>query len=99
MVVKSAGSELRWVHPPQQVRSQATLDRILVAAEALVAEKGFEDTPVSEIVSRAGSSVGAFYARFDDKHALLHALATRFVEQAMATADAGVRRSRRSCER
>lgn len=84
------GADLRWVHPPQQARSQATLDRILAAAAELVAEKGFEDTPVSEIVHRAGSSVGAFYSRFDDKHALLHALSTRFVEQAMATADAAL---------
>jgi AcrR family transcriptional regulator len=83
-------SDLRWVHPPQQQRSQATLDRIFAAAETLVAEKGFEDTPVSAIVSRAGSSVGAFYSRFDDKHALLHALSDRFVEQAMATADAAL---------
>jgi len=83
-----AESELRWVRPPQQARSQETLDRILAAAAALVAEKGFEDTPVSEIVARAGSSVGAFYARFPDKHALLHALSTRFVEEGMATADA-----------
>jgi AcrR family transcriptional regulator len=89
-MVTSDGSKLRWVHPPQQVRSQETLDRILTAAEALVAEKGFEDTPVSEIVRRAGSSVGAFYARFDDKDALLHALSVRFVDQAMATADSAL---------
>ena len=89
-MVTSDGSELRWVHPPQQLRSQATLERILAAAEQLLAEKGFEDSPISEIVHRAGSSVGAFYARFDDKHALLHALAARFVDQAMATADAAL---------
>jgi AcrR family transcriptional regulator len=86
-MVTSGGSELRWVRPPRQARSQETLHRILDAAEALVAEKGFEDTPVAEIVQHAGSSVGAFYARFEDKRALLHALAGRFVEQAMATAD------------
>lgn len=78
---------LRWVRPPQQARSQRTLDRILDAAEALVAAKGFEDTPVSEIVARAGSSVGAFYARFRDKDGLLHALYDRYYEQAIATAD------------
>lgn len=78
---------LRWVKPPRQARSQETLDRILDAAESLVQEKGFDDTPVSEIVSRAGSSVGAFYSRFPDKEALLHALYERYFEQAMATAD------------
>jgi AcrR family transcriptional regulator len=82
--------ELEWVRPPRQARSQETLDRILDAAEALVAEKGFEDTPVSEIVQRAGSSVGAFYARFHDKDGLLHALYERYYEEAVATADAAL---------
>ena len=78
---------LHWVRPPQQVRSQETLDRILDAAEALVAEKGFEDATVAEVARRAGSSVGAFYARFHDKTGLLYALYDRYLEQAMATAD------------
>jgi AcrR family transcriptional regulator len=89
-MVTNSKTELRWITPPQQVRSQQTLDRILAAAEVLIAEKGFEDTPISEIVRHAGSSVGAFYSRFEDKHALLHAISGRFVEQAMATADAAL---------
>lgn len=88
MTERDAG--LRWIRPPQQARSQETLHRILDAAEALVAEKGFEDTPVAEIVQRAGSSVGAFYARFPDKEALIHALYERYLEQATATADAAL---------
>jgi AcrR family transcriptional regulator len=83
----SRPEQLQWVRPPQQARSRETLDRILEAAEALAAEKGFADAPVSEIVRRAGSSVGAFYARFPDKQALLHALYERFLAQAIATAD------------
>ncbi len=82
--------ELRWIRPPQQARSQETLDRILDAAEELVTEKGFEDTPVAEIVRRAGSSVGAFYARFRDKDGMLNALYERYYEQAIATADAAL---------
>jgi AcrR family transcriptional regulator len=78
---------LRWVRPPRQARSQETLERILDAAQALIVEKGFEDTPVSEIVRRAGSSVGAFYTRFHDKQGLLGALNDRFYAEAMATAD------------
>jgi AcrR family transcriptional regulator len=82
-----ATPDLRWVRAPQQVRSQETLDRILDAAESLVTEKGFEDATVAEVARRAGSSVGAFYARFRDKTGLLYALYDRYLEQAMATAD------------
>lgn len=82
-----AAPDLRWVRAPQQARSQETLDRILDAAESLVTEKGFEDATVAEVARRAGSSVGAFYARFRDKTGLLYALYDRYLEQAMATAD------------
>ncbi len=78
---------LQWIRPPQQARSRETLTRLLDAAEALAAEKGFEDTTVAEVARRAGSSVGAFYARFHDKNALLHAVYERYIEQAQATAD------------
>lgn len=78
---------LAWVRIPRQARSQETLDRILDAAERLVAEKGFEDTTIADVVARAGSSVGAFYARFRDKDALLYALYERYLGQASATAD------------
>ena len=81
---------LRWVRPPQQARSQETLDRLLDAAEQLVADKGFDDTPVAEVARRAGSSVGAFYSRFRDKDGLLHALYERWLEEATATADAAL---------
>jgi len=85
--VSTPRPHLRWIRPPQQARSQETLSRILDAAEALVADKGFEDTSVAEVVRRAGSSVGAFYTRFRDKDGLLYALYERFLEQATATAD------------
>ncbi len=79
--------ELEWIRPPRQARSQETLDRILDAAEAILEEKGFDAASVAEIALRAGSSVGAFYARFPDKQALLHALHERFTAEALATAD------------
>jgi AcrR family transcriptional regulator len=86
MEVRQA-ADLQWVRAPQQARSQETLGRILDAAERLVAEKGFEDTSVADIVSQAGSSVGAFYARFRDKEGMLYALYERYLVQATATAD------------
>lgn len=80
-------SDLEWVRPPRQARSQLTLARILDAAESLLGEKRWEDASVAEIARLAGSSVGAFYTRFRDKDALLSALHERFVEEAIATAD------------
>jgi AcrR family transcriptional regulator len=60
---------------------------LLDAAEALLAEKRFEDVHVAEVASRAGTSVAAFYRRFEDKEGLLHALHERLCEEAFATAD------------
>ncbi len=66
------------VQAPKQARSEQTLLRLLDAAEALIQEKGLADVSIPEIVRRAGSSVGGFYARFRDKDELLRALEERF---------------------
>src|SRR5262245_27122354 len=78
---------LHWVKPPQQARSQKTLERLLDAAEELIAERGVASVTVSEVVRRAGSSVGAFYARFPDKDALLATLHERSCAEALATSE------------
>ncbi len=83
-----APTQIEWVRPIHQARSQETLERILEAAEEVIAEKGFENATVSEIVRRAKSSVGSLYARFNDKDALLVVLHERFCEQAIATTEA-----------
>ena len=70
---------LRSVTAPKQARSAATLQRLLDAAEDLIAEKGLRDVSIPDIVARAGSSVGGFYARFKDKDELLRALEERFL--------------------
>src|SRR4051812_47767739 len=69
------------LHPPRQARSRATLDRLLAAAEGLLAERGgFERASVADLVRRAKTSVGAFYTRFPDKQALLACFDERFFE-------------------
>jgi AcrR family transcriptional regulator len=78
-------SDLRWVRPARQERSQRTLERLLDAAEAVIGEKGFADASVGNICTRAGVSVGTFYRRFRDKHALMHALHERLAEEFRAT--------------
>lgn len=67
--------------PPQQERSRRTLERLLDAAEQVLGEKRFEAATVEEICREAGYTVGAFYARFDSKDALLEALEERLREQ------------------
>lgn len=78
---------LHWIKPPRQARTQESLERVLDAAEALLADKRFEDIHITEIASRADISVAAFYRRFKDKDGLLHALHERICEEAFATAD------------
>jgi AcrR family transcriptional regulator len=85
--VSSMLHKVEWVKPTHQARSQETLERILDAAEELIAERGFENSTVSEIVRRAKSSVGAMYARFNDKDSLLVCLHERFCDQALATTE------------
>jgi len=87
----SLGKErLQWVRPPVQERSQKTMERLLAAAEARIVEVGFDKATIADIAKRADSSVGAFYARFADKDALLRCLLDRFVFEAKATMDAAM---------
>jgi AcrR family transcriptional regulator len=71
--------------PPRQQRSAATLDRIVRAAQDLLAERGYEATTVDDIVARADSSKGSFYSRFADKEALLAYLGGECLARAKAT--------------
>ncbi len=62
------------LRPPKQRRSRETLQKFLDATRELLEEKSFDDISVAEITRKAGASVGAFYARFDDKEGLLEYL-------------------------
>lgn len=90
----SALPHLEWIRPPLQARTRRTLEKVLDAAELLVAQKGFDETGIAEIARAAGTSVGGFYRRFRDKHHLMQALHARFCDEARATADAGLEPSR-----
>ena len=75
------------IRPPQQERSRATLLRFLEATTGLLAERRFEQATVAEIARRARSSVGAFYARFADKDALMEYLDSQLFESGKAAWD------------
>lgn len=75
---RAPAATIRLPKPPQQKRSHETQARLLVAAERLLADRPFEQITVGDIVREAGLSVGAFYARFSDKTAVLLALYERY---------------------
>jgi AcrR family transcriptional regulator len=78
-------SDLRWVRPARQARSRRTRSLLLDAAEAVISEKGVDDTGVADVAARAGCSVGAVYHHFRDKHALVYALIDRMGDEFRAT--------------
>ena len=57
---------------------------LLSVARAILAEKGFEATTVSEIVARAGVAQGTFYLYFPSKIALIAALNQEMNEHIVA---------------
>jgi AcrR family transcriptional regulator len=65
------------VKTPRQQRSSDSLERILKTAETLIRTKGYEALTVAEVVRRSNTSIGTFYARFEDKTALLYAVQER----------------------
>jgi AcrR family transcriptional regulator len=69
------------ISPPKQARSEETARRILDAAQALIEREGLSGLSIPEVVRRARSSTGSFYARFKDKNALLAALEERFFDE------------------
>lgn len=59
------------VQAPKQARSEATLRKILDAAEMLLEEKTFDKISIAELMKRACLQVGTFYTRFKTKEDLL----------------------------
>src|SRR5689334_21736038 len=58
--------------PRRRLRPSA--DRILAAAEALFAARGYAAVSLRQLIAASGMSTTAFYARFDSKAAVLDTL-------------------------
>jgi AcrR family transcriptional regulator len=56
---------------PRQARSEATLRRVLAAANRLLERMHFEDITISQLLEVSGVSAGSFYARFHGKEDVL----------------------------
>jgi len=53
---------------PRQARSQIGLEKMLQAGRELIEASGnLDDLSITDIVERSGTSIGAFYRRFDSK--------------------------------
>jgi len=78
----------------KHAKMQTRRAELLRAARAVLAEKGFEATTISEIVARAGVAQGTFYLYFPSKISLVVTLAAEMqtsIEQALRTAHAEAR--------
>lgn len=73
-----------WVRAPRQARSQETLTRFVEATRHLLEDRPFEEITVADIVATAERTVGSFYARFEDKHAVLFVLVDDLHERTRA---------------
>lgn len=66
-------------NPPQQARSRAALQRILTAAEQLLAGTSPDELTMAAVAEHAGVSIGSIYSRFAGKDQLLHAVKDRLL--------------------
>ena len=79
---------------PAQQRSRDRLERILVAASQLMAQKGSDQVKMSEVAELAEISIGSLYQYFPDKQAITRMLAERHAAEnhrCIEAALAGVR--------
>jgi AcrR family transcriptional regulator len=66
---------------PQQARSRALIQRVLDAAEDLLAREGADALTTTRIAAAAGIAVGSLYQYFPDKGTIVDALARRYLDE------------------
>lgn len=64
---------------PQQARAKRTYEALLLSAQGILVEEGFEALTSNSIVERAGMTPPAFYRYFTDKDAVLYVLSQRLM--------------------
>lgn len=81
----TANSHSRAYLEPRTARGRRTQRALLDAAAAEFGEKGFHDSSIVSITSRAGVALGTFYTYFESKDALFRALVGDLSDQVRAT--------------
>ncbi|HET9658630.1 MAG TPA: TetR/AcrR family transcriptional regulator [Kineosporiaceae bacterium] len=66
---------------PQQARSRARVERLLAAADGLLAAEGYQALTVRRLAEHAEVPVGTIYQFFPDKQAIVDALARRYLDE------------------
>src|SRR5829696_10281387 len=77
----SSGSAIALRRVPKQARSRALMQRVLDAAEELLASEGAEALTTTRIATAADVAVGSIYQYFPDKGAIVDALAGRYLDE------------------
>src|SRR5580700_6938834 len=72
--------------PPRRRRDPERKERILVAAAALGAQRGFDAISMADIGAEAGIVGSGIYRHFDSKTAILVAMADRVMDRLMKAA-------------
>ncbi len=72
---------------PVQARSRALIQRVLDAADAIIASEGYAALTVPRLVNRAEVAVGSLYRFFPDREAVVEGVAERYVALLMETMD------------
>lgn len=70
---------------PKSLKAQRTRQKILEAARAIFAERGFAKATAEEISTRAGVGYGTFYLYFTDKKQALHTILSEVDDQLYQT--------------
>lgn len=64
-------------------QAESTRRRLIAVARDLFSERGYEATPLEEILARAGVSKGALYHHFPNKEALFEAVLRDLAQETM----------------
>lgn len=66
---------------PRQRRSHASYERMLKAADRLLADRDFDSVSIRDLAGVAGCSVGSFYHRFETKERFFRTLIQNMIER------------------